>query len=136
MPPLARTGALASGTRTGPLQPVHHGPARDMPAAAGRAGPPGEQCDTAATGDTEPAGSARPQGPKVDVGDTAPLGDPRATSPQESPAAFGELTRVHSDEPTIPSGETNAATAIRPDGRSRRAAGMSSRPGQADRAGV
>jgi hypothetical protein len=85
---------------------------------------------------TEPAGSARPQGPKVDVGDTAPLGDPRATSPQESPAAFGELTRVHSDEPTIPSGETNAATAIRPDGRSRRAAGMSSRPGQADRAGV
>jgi hypothetical protein len=76
------------------------------------------------------------KGPNVDVGDTAPLGDPRATSPQESPAAFGELTRVHSDEPTIPSGETNAATAIRPDGRSRRAAGMSSRPGQADRAGV
>jgi hypothetical protein len=60
------------------------------------------------------AGSARPQGPKGDVGDTAPMGDPGATSPQESPAPFGELTRVHSDEPTIPSGETNAATASRP----------------------
>lgn len=129
---------MASGTRTGLLRPVRHRPARDMPAAtaaAGRAGPQGEQCGTGATGDTGPAGSARPQGPKGDVGDTAPMGDPRATSPQESPAPFGELTRVHSDEPTIPSGETNAATAIRPDGRSRRAAGMSSRPGH-DRAGV
>ena len=100
-----------------------------MPAAAGPAGPQGEQCDTGATGDTGPAGSARPQGPKGDVGDTAPMGGPGATSPQEPPAPFGELTRVHSDELTIPSGETNAATASRPDGRSRRAAGRSSRPG-------
>jgi hypothetical protein len=106
-----------------------------MPAAAGRAGRKASNAIRAQPATLNP-GSARPQGPKVDVGDTAPLGDPRATSPQESPAAFGELTRVHSDEPTIPSGETNAATAIRPDGRSRRAAGMSSRPGQADRAGV
>jgi hypothetical protein len=57
------------------------------------------------------------EGPKGDVGDPAPLGDPGATSPQESPAPFGELTRVHSDELTIPSGETNAAAASRPNGR-------------------
>jgi hypothetical protein len=64
---------MASGTRTG--LPVRHRPARDMPAAAGPAGPLGEQCGTGATGDTGPAGSARPQGPKGDVGDTAPMGD-------------------------------------------------------------
>jgi hypothetical protein len=57
LPPTAPTGAMASGTRTGLLRPVRHGPARDMPAAtaaAGRAGPQGEQCDTGATGDTGP----------------------------------------------------------------------------------
>lgn len=132
MPPLARTGALASGTRTGPFtsRSITDPPAICPPRPAVQGRKPSNAIRA------QPA-TLNPRARRDRKGRRLMSATPRrwATSPQEPPAAFGELTRVHSDEPTIPSGETNAATAIRPDGRSRRAAGMSSRPGH-DRAGV
>jgi hypothetical protein len=130
---------MASSTRTGcngqPVtDPPAIRPARPLPVALqGRKASSAIRAQPAAR---DPQARRDRKGRK-DKGDAGPMGDPGATKPAgTAPHARHELTRLQSDELTIPNGATNAATASRPEGRSRRAAGRSARPGRADRAVV